>query len=115
MMEENDIDMKLIGGSKNTPTELYFPVFLFLFFFIQHNPKLHKTQTHTHTHTPFLSPVWFSTSSLAAAVCLRVGIQVENDWWKAQPTESCERRAWINIHWAQHKDREREKRRWDRL
>lgn len=57
MMEENDIDMKLIGGSKNTPTELYFPVFLFLFFFIQHNPKLHKTQTHTHTPTLLFSPL----------------------------------------------------------
>lgn len=52
MIEENDIDMKLIGGSKNIPTELYFPIF-----FIQHNPKLHKTQTHTHTPTLLFSPL----------------------------------------------------------
>lgn len=51
MMEENDIDMKLIGGSKNTPTELYFPVFLFLFFLSNTTQNSIK---HRHTHTPTL-------------------------------------------------------------
>ncbi len=33
-------------------------------------------------------------------------LQAECDCWKAQSTESFELRAWINIRWAQHRDRD---------
>lgn len=69
----------------------------------QQNPthKTTATKTHTHTHTDTL----FALRGLAQAVwqmlCVYTLAQAKYDWWKAQPDESCELRAWVNIRWAQ--------------
>lgn len=59
-----------------------------------------EPQKEAHKPTLFLlSRVVFAQAAWFQAVC---------DWWKAQSTESCELRAWINIRWAQHRDGGRE-------
>lgn len=73
---------------------------LFFSFLIQSQTPTEHKQAHPHSFR--LSPL----RGLAQAAWL----QAEYDWWKAQSTESCELRAWINIRWARrrHKERGRE-------